>query len=188
MELELFHGTNNKQAQSICDQGPSLPKNAYPGDVGMGFYNFYEDNNRDYLYSKTAKDAAKIFANKYRNRPTAIVKTKVQFTEGEVLDLNNTQNYNKLVEFKNKSTEIINSKIQEYQQQHPKAAVSSRANPDGMAIERFMALLPKEPAIILWDRWEDIEDSNIRMHSGQLPNCEVAVVRDLDIIKEQSVV
>ncbi|MCM0582176.1 hypothetical protein, partial [Weissella diestrammenae] len=104
MELELFHGTNKDQAEEICRNKPCIPKSgSYPGDVGRGFYNFYENEN--YEYSISAVQAATRYADKYRDTPSAVVKTLVDFNPERVLDLNIDSNYSRLIQFKSKAQE-----------------------------------------------------------------------------------
>lgn len=181
MNLELFHGTNKKQALNIIKNGFNYPgSNAYPGDLGYGIYNFYADKEKLLLPPEIA---ANRYASKYRSKPIGIVVSDVDFDDDNFLDLDEESNKKKLKIVRNRFVKELIIRKKDYQKKHPKSRAAKRGNIDGFAVEALLRVFNLTPDIIFEEKWEDVDDENVSV--GLLPNSKVAVIRNQSIIMKR---
>ncbi|MCT0484867.1 hypothetical protein [Weissella paramesenteroides] len=178
-----YHGTTKSNKEQILKNGFIINKNTWPNDLGYGIYNFIDTEN---FYVK-AKDAANIYAKKYRsNDETACIINNISIDTGKLLNLNVETNRKNILKYRSMLTNSVQARADQYRQNHSSKSVVKRGNTDGFFLEKVLKTLHIEPDAILMDRWEDIDSSKYKTTGGQLPNSTVLVVRNIESIEKSS--
>lgn len=179
MNMELYHGTENDKATSIVEKGFTMPGNRkWPGDLGRGVYTFTSEVKK-YI---SGYEAARIYAKKYKTSPTCVLKVSLaNIDESECLDLNNDKEIDLLIDAKTKIQDLVIKRADELAKDKSAKAVRRR-NLDGLFMDTYLKITNKDNQIniIKKDRWEDIDDPNQKSTSGQIPNCQVILLRHPD--------
>lgn len=167
----------------ILKNGFKVNKNTWPNDLGFGVYNFI-DTKKFYTEAKTA---AIIYAKKYRPKEEAVcVINNISVEDKSVLDLNDEKNLTNILRYRSTLTSFIQTTANQYREKHPDKSIVRRGNTDGFFLEKVLKMLKIEPNVILIDRWEDIDSVKFKTVGGQLPNCTVLVVRNIESIEKSS--
>lgn len=180
MDMELYHGTESDKATSIVENGFTMPRKniKWPGDLGRGVYTFTSEVKK-YI---PGHEAARIYAKKYKSSPTCVLKVLLSnIDENECLDLNNDEEINLFIDARAKIQELVIKRANELaKKDHSKAA--KRRNLEGVFMDAYLKITNKDNQIniIKKDRWEDIDDPNQKSTSGQIPNCQVILLRHPD--------
>lgn len=180
VNLEAFHGTDNKSARNICINGINPPKGkTWFNDLGNGFY-CYIDGDNDLL--SPAIINAKRYAKTYKSKKGTprVLKLDISVLESKILNLTNDTT---LHSFQLLLKEVTSLAFQEYQDRlKTKSGAAKRNNRDGFKIEYVINHeLIQEPSVIIMDTHTDFDHIRSNFNNGR-----EMVIRDSSVVNNIS--
>ena len=179
MELIGYHGTTEKSAKDIINNGINLKSKKWLNDMGNGFYTYVKIDDLPFDPIKNAIKYAKTFKPKSK---LAIIQVKIEVEESSVLAL--------ITEDKKRELFALFQQIEQLGRKELgipeklKTGASKRNNQDGYMIEYLIKhQLILEPKVILETTHTDFDHVRSNFDNGV-----EMVIRDLSVIKEKKLI